>query len=141
MELPARVYAQIDLDAICQNIQTAMQKVGADTKVMAIIKTDAYGHGAVPVAKALRRIGTYAFGVATAEEAVQLRKNGIDNPMTFGTQYFNMTRQKRMPRAPQSSGKPRGYTSRWTRVWAASVCSRTRTVWRPSSALQRSTIL
>ena len=81
MELPARVYAQIDLDAICQNIQTAMQKVGANTKVMAIIKTDAYGHGAVPVAKALKRIGTYAFGVATAEEAVQLRQNGIDNPI------------------------------------------------------------
>lgn len=81
MELPARVYAQIDLDAICQNIQTAMQKVGADTKVMAIIKTDAYGHGAVPVARALKRIGTYAFGVATAEEAVQLRQNGIDNPI------------------------------------------------------------
>ena len=58
MELPARVYAQIYLDAICQNIQTAMQKVGADTKVMAIIKTDAYGHGAVHVANALKSIGT-----------------------------------------------------------------------------------
>ena len=50
--LPQRVYAKIDLDAICQNIKNAMDKVGKETKVMAIIKTDAYGHGAVPVAKA-----------------------------------------------------------------------------------------
>ena len=48
---------------------------------MAIIKTDAYGHGAVPVAKALSEIGCYAFGVATAKEAVVLRKNGIKNPI------------------------------------------------------------
>ncbi len=55
--LPQRVYAKIDLDAICQNIKNAMAKVGKETKVMAIIKTDAYGHGAVPVAKALSEIG------------------------------------------------------------------------------------
>lgn len=79
--LPQRVYAKIDLDAICQNIKNAMDKVGKETKVMAIIKTDAYGHGAVPVAKALSEIGCYAFGVATAKEAVVLRKNGIKNPI------------------------------------------------------------
>lgn len=81
MQLPARVYAEINLDAICQNIQNAMDKVGPDTKIMAIIKTDAYGHGAIPVAKALAGIGTYAFGVATVKEAVQLRKAGITNPI------------------------------------------------------------
>ena len=81
MQLPARVYAEINLDAICQNVQNAMDKVGKDTKMMAIIKTDAYGHGAVPVAKALKEIGTYAFGVATVEEAVQLRRAGIESPI------------------------------------------------------------
>lgn len=79
--LPQRAYAEINLDDICYNIRNVMNKVGKDTKVMAIIKTDAYGHGAVPVAKALNEIGTYAFGVATAEEAVVLRRNGIDNPI------------------------------------------------------------
>lgn len=79
--LPQRVYAEINLDAICQNIKNAMNKVGEDTKIMAIIKTDAYGHGAVPVAKALSEIGTYAFGVATVEEAVELRRNKIQNPI------------------------------------------------------------
>ncbi len=58
MQLPNRVYAQIDLDAICQNIQNIMQKVGATTDVMAVIKADAYGHGAVPVARALTQIDT-----------------------------------------------------------------------------------
>lgn len=79
--LPQRVYAEVNLDAICQNIQNAMKKVGPDTKIMAIIKTDAYGHGAVPIARALSEIGCYAFGVATVPEAVQLRKAGIENPI------------------------------------------------------------
>lgn len=81
MQLPKRVYAQIDLDAICRNIQNVKKKVGTDTKVMAVIKTDAYGHGAVPVARALADIGTDAFAVATAEEAVELRSAGISEPI------------------------------------------------------------
>lgn len=79
--LPQRIYAEVNLDAICHNIQNAMKKVGPDTKIMAIIKTDAYGHGAVPIARALSEIGCYAFGVATVPEAVQLRKAGIENPI------------------------------------------------------------
>lgn len=81
MQLPKRAYAQIDLDAICKNIQNTMQKVGAKTKVMAVIKTDAYGHGAIPVARTLERIGTHAFAVATAEEALELRQAGITAPI------------------------------------------------------------
>lgn len=81
MQFPKRVYAQIDLDAICRNIQNVKQKVGADTKVMAVVKTDAYGHGAVPVARALTSIGTDAFAVATAEEALELRAAGILEPI------------------------------------------------------------
>ncbi len=81
MQLPNRVYAQIDLDAICQNIQNIMQKVGATTDVMAVIKADAYGHGAVPVARALTQIGTHAFAVATTEEALELRAAGITVPI------------------------------------------------------------
>lgn len=64
--------------------QNAMDKVGKETKVMAIIKTDAYGHGAVPVAKALSEIGCYAFGVATAKEAVVLRKTASKPHTYFG---------------------------------------------------------
>ena len=51
MLLPKRAYAQIDLDAICENVKSVMKKIGGGVKVMAIVKADAYGHGAVPVAR------------------------------------------------------------------------------------------
>ena len=52
-----RVYAAIDLDAVCHNISEIKKLVGPDTKIMPVIKADGYGHGAVPVAKALNKIG------------------------------------------------------------------------------------
>ncbi len=79
--LPARVYAKVNLDAICRNVSRVIDKVGKAVSVMAIVKTDAYGHGAVPVAKALCEAGVDSFGVATVEEALQLRRNGISSPI------------------------------------------------------------
>ena len=76
-----RVYLKIDLDAICDNIKEVMKKVGEDTKVMAVIKADAYGHGAIEVSKALSEIGTYGFAVATVGEALALRRAGITKPI------------------------------------------------------------
>ena len=78
---PSRIYVEVDLSAICENVENVMHIVGKDTKVMAVIKTDAYGHGSVSVAKALDRIGVYAFAVATIDEAVELREAGIKNPI------------------------------------------------------------
>ena len=75
--LPQRVYAKIDLDAICRNIKNAMDKVGKETKVMAIIKTDAYGHGAVPVAKALSEIGWCEFGGGGAQGEAGFSKKAL----------------------------------------------------------------
>ena len=92
--LPQRAYAEINLDAICQNVQNAIDKVGKNTKIMAIIKTNAYGHGSVQVAKALCEIGTYAFGVATAEEAIVLRKHGIKNPILILGYVFSNDYEK-----------------------------------------------
>ena len=86
--LPQRVYAKIDLDAICRNIKNAMDKVGKETKVMAIIKTDAYGHGAVPVAKALSEIGCYAFGVATPRKQWFYVKTASKTPYLFWVMFF-----------------------------------------------------
>lgn len=80
MQLPMRVYARVDLDAVCQNVQSVRRKVGPDVKIMAVVKTDAYGHGAVPVAKALSGLAD-AFAVATAEEAVELRRSGVGEPI------------------------------------------------------------
>lgn len=76
--LPKRIYAEINLDAICRNVNETKKKVGKNVDVLAIIKADAYGHGALRIARALSEIDINNFGVATAEEAIQLRKHGID---------------------------------------------------------------
>lgn len=77
----SRVCAYVDLDAIRSNVDAVQKKVGEDVKVMVILKADAYGHGAVQVAKALADGKAYAFGVATVDEGVELRQNGITNPI------------------------------------------------------------
>ncbi|HWT27674.1 MAG TPA: alanine racemase [Mobilitalea sp.] len=76
-----RVQANVDLDAIYQNITAIRSKLKKDTRLMAIIKADAYGHGSVPIAKALNDNGIDAYGVAIIEEAIELREAGIDKPI------------------------------------------------------------
>ena len=78
---PKRAYAAINLDAVRENVRQVMDKVGDGVKIMSIVKTDAYGHGAVPIARELAEAGVYAFGVACVEEGVVLRKAGIENPI------------------------------------------------------------
>ncbi len=73
-----RTYALVDLDAIRHNIKEAKDAVSTGTKIMAIVKADAYGHGAVPVAEALSDL-VDAYGVATIEEAIELREAGIQH--------------------------------------------------------------
>jgi alanine racemase len=67
----------VDLDALCGNFRAIRQQVGPGVRVMAVVKSDAYGHGLVPVAQALARTGADTFGVAEVEEGVQLRQAGI----------------------------------------------------------------
>ena len=76
-----RVHAVIDLDAICHNIQEVKRVVGEGVKVMPVIKADGYGHGAVPIAKELNKIGVDAFAVAILEEGITLRNHGIKKPI------------------------------------------------------------
>ena len=77
-----RVQANVNLNAIRHNIREIKNKLKQDTKLMLIIKADAYGHGAVPIAKAIRKDHfADAYGVAIIEEAVELRKAGIDTPI------------------------------------------------------------
>lgn len=78
---PKRAYAVIDLDALRANAQAVIDKVGPDVKIMSIVKTDAYGHGAVPVARELEDLGVDYFGVASVDEGVLLRKHGIKSPI------------------------------------------------------------
>ena len=77
-----RVYAEIDLDAIHKNVLAMKRNISEKTKILAVIKTDGYGHGAIPIAKELEtEDSVYGYAVATAEEALDLRKNGILKPI------------------------------------------------------------
>lgn len=77
-----RVVASVDLNAIRHNLLEVRSKLHDNTKLMVIIKADAYGHGAVPLAKAIGDSGKIdAYGVAIVEEAVELREAGITQPM------------------------------------------------------------
>lgn len=73
-----RVYAQIDFDAIEYNIEQMQKNLLPGTKMLAVIKSDGYGHGAIPVAKELEtNDNIYGYAVANLEEAVSLRQHGI----------------------------------------------------------------
>ena len=74
----SNTYAEIDLDAIRGNYLRICQKAGSP--VMAVIKADAYGHGAVAVAKTLRSMCSF-FGVSSPAEALELRRAGIAQPI------------------------------------------------------------
>ena len=69
--------AEVLLDAIGHNLQV-VQRAAKGRKVLAVVKADAYGHGVVPVAQRLQAEGVDGFGVALAEEGIELREAGID---------------------------------------------------------------
>jgi alanine racemase len=74
------VYADIDLDIIASNVDALMALTPKGTGAVAVVKADGYGHGDVAVAKAVYdKVRMYA--VATLDEAVNLRENGIDKPI------------------------------------------------------------
>ena len=72
---------EIDLKALEGNYRAIRGKIPPDVKMLCVVKADAYGHGAVPVARTLESAGANYFGVATIDEGVELRKNGISLPI------------------------------------------------------------
>ena len=75
-----RINAEINLDAILQNIEEQKKLLAPGTKIMAVVKADGYGHGAVPVARELDQT-VHAFAVSSLEEALELRHAGICRPI------------------------------------------------------------
>ena len=75
----SRASAEINLSAITQNFKSIKSRTNAD--VLAVVKADAYGHGLIPVSKALEEAGADWFGTALLEEAINLRKAGILKPI------------------------------------------------------------
>lgn len=75
-----RVYAEINLDAIVKNVDNLMVLTKENTGALAVVKADGYGHGDVAVAKAVAQKVT-GYAVATLDEAVNLRENGVKKPI------------------------------------------------------------
>jgi alanine racemase len=74
-------WAEIDLDALAHNFHTVKNQVGAQVKVMAVVKANAYGHGARECARRLETEGADWFAVALPEEGIELRHAGIAKPI------------------------------------------------------------
>ena len=82
MEKYRRICAFIDLDAVEYNFEQMRQALTPGIQMIAVVKADAYGHGAVPIAALMEpKEYIWGFAVATIEEAVQLRKAGIEKPV------------------------------------------------------------
>lgn len=77
-----RVHADIDVNALLFNLEQIKQNILPGTKIMAVVKADAYGHGAAPLAKLVEALDyLWGFATATIDEAVELRKAGIKKPI------------------------------------------------------------
>ncbi len=80
MKQYTRVYATVDLDAAAYNMESMKRNIAPETGMIGVVKTDGYGHGAVPVAKAIDPY-VRGYAVATVDEALILRKHGIIKPI------------------------------------------------------------
>ena len=94
MDKYLRTYAEVSLPAIHHNVEEARKRILPGTKILAVVKADAYGHGAVRVAESLEDIADF-FAVATLEEGVELREHNIVRPVlilgyTSPRQYSEM---------------------------------------------------
>ncbi len=77
-----RGYIQINLDDIIENLEHMKAHIDTKARILAVIKTDGYGHGAVPIAAEIEKLDfLFGFAVATAEEAFELRDHGIKKPI------------------------------------------------------------
>lgn len=76
-----RTWAEVDLDTLANNYRAIQSFVSDRCRIIAVIKADAYGHGAVSCARLLREQGASYFAVSNLEEAIQLRQGGITEPI------------------------------------------------------------
>lgn len=82
METPLRrTWAEIDLDSLAHNLATIRQQVGNSVKLLGVVKADAYGHGAAPVAHKLEQLGADYLAVSNIDEAAELREGGVTLPI------------------------------------------------------------
>ena len=76
-----RTWAEVNLDHLTHNFETIRKQVGQGAKLLGVVKADAYGHGAVRVAKHLEKIGADYLAVSNIDECEELRVNGVTLPI------------------------------------------------------------
>lgn len=86
--VPSRTWAEVDLGAIRHNVRTLKRRAGG-ALLMAVVKANAYGHGAVPTARAALEAGADSLAVVTAEEGAELRHAGINAPILVFTDLLS----------------------------------------------------
>lgn len=123
MKVQSRIHAKIDLDAVVYNMESMKKNLKEGTQIIAVLKADGYGHGAVPIAQILEKY-SYIWGiaVATVEEGLELRRAGIKKPIlilgyTYEEDYetivkedfrpavFKLSMAKRLSEAAVKAGK------------------------------------
>lgn len=77
----AHAVAEVDLSALLHNLGQVRKCVGINCRILAVVKANAYGHGAAPVASALAAAGVSMLGVAWVQEGIELRKSGVRLPI------------------------------------------------------------
>lgn len=85
-----RIFAEIKLENALKNMEAFKNNINKDTRIIAVIKADGYGHGSVKLAHTIENLDyLYGFAVATAEEALELRNNNIKKPILILGYTFN----------------------------------------------------
>lgn len=133
-----RVFATVDLDAICSNMEKMKANVAEHTKLIGVIKTDGYGHGAVPIARELEKLPfVWGYATATAEEAFILRHDEMKKPIlilgyTFPYSYERLITEEirmavfrkdmllQLSEKARRLGKKQRSILRWIPVWDGS---------------------
>ena len=103
MKIQSRIYAAVNLDAVLYNLENMKKNISENTKIIAVLKVDGYGHGAVPIAREIQSL-PYIWGiaVATVEEGMELRNAGIQKPIlilgyTYEEDYDTIVREDFRP--------------------------------------------
>ncbi len=118
MKIYERVYAVVDLDAVVDNMKSMQENLASGTGMVGVIKTDAYGHGAVPVAKAIAPY-VEGYAVATADEALILRRHGITKPILI----LGVTHPGRYAELVEQEIRPAVFTMEQARPLSELACS------------------
>ena len=90
MNVTRATFVEINLESFCHNLRSIKSLIGNNVQTMAILKADAYGHGAVPCARIAVASGAHYLGAGVIEEGIELRKSGINTPiLILGSIFAN----------------------------------------------------